>query len=99
LNWRKWNAGKRQRSDKARHAANTRWDRVRAARAGEPVRETRVVELTIRDSHRPMRIVRLQAEELERSWSRWAVSENGQKIGNRRFGRNGIADLLARSLE
>jgi hypothetical protein len=75
-----------------------RWAKAAAAREGEPIRETRVVEMTIRDSHRPMRIVRLQAEETERGWSRWTAHENGQRAGQKPWGKNAIARAIARTL-
>jgi hypothetical protein len=75
-----------------------RWAKVHAAHVGEPVRETRVVEMTIRDSHRPMRIIRLQAEETERGWSRWMAQENGQRAGRKPWGKNAIARAIAGTL-
>lgn len=97
-NWAQWRARKAARSERARAAAEARWSAVRAARADEPVREGRVVEITIRDTRQPMRVLRLQAEPRELGWSRWAVSENGVRVGRRRFGRSAISDLIARSL-
>jgi hypothetical protein len=94
----KWKAGSRARSDRARAAANVLWQRVHAAAAAEPERETRFVELTIRDSHRPLRVIRLQAEQSDHAWGRWAVDENGSRIGARRFGRSAISEMIARSL-
>jgi hypothetical protein len=77
---------------------SARWAKASAARADEPIRETRVVEMTIRDSHRPMRIIRLQAEETERGWSRWVAQENGQRAGQKPWGKNAIARAIARTL-
>jgi hypothetical protein len=82
-----------------RRRIERRWERVREARAGERVRETRVVEVTIRDSHRPMTTIRMETQERERGWGRFAVWQQGARIGARRFGRSGIAELLARWLE
>ena len=96
--WRKWGAGRRARSERARKAANARWDAVRAGRMDEPVRETRVVEMTIRDTHRPQRTIRMKAEEARRGWGRWHVWENGVRIGTRRIGRTMLAEAIARSL-
>jgi len=57
-----------------------------------------VVELTIRDSHRPMRVVRMEAEEGDRGWGRWMVTESGARVGRRRFGRRAVGELIAGSL-
>jgi hypothetical protein len=97
-NWATYRAGKARRSEAGRRAANARWARVHAACNGEPVRESRVVELSIRDSHRPARVIRMQADMTPRGWSRWAVSENGARIGCRTFGRRALAGLIAGSL-
>jgi ATPase subunit of ABC transporter with duplicated ATPase domains len=93
--WQKWRAGAKARSARASRAAIARWDAVRAARAGEPVRETRVTEITVRDSHRPMEIVRLQSEETRSGWSRRRVSHNGVSLSIRPLGPSGIASLIA----
>jgi hypothetical protein len=45
--------------------------------AGEPVRVDRVVEITIRDSHRPMTVIRLEREDQGEKWGRWR-SESGR---------------------
>jgi len=95
LNYRKWQAGKAKQTKRARAGADARWAAVREARAEEPVRRTRVVELTIRDSHRPGTVVRLSAEEGARGWGRWAVEQDGARIGKRRLGKAGIARMLA----
>lgn len=75
-----------------------RWETVHAAKRNEPPRETRAIELTIRDSHRPMRMIRLTAEETEHGWSRWTVTENGQPAGARPWGKNAIAKAIARTM-
>lgn len=82
----------------ASHAAHARWAVVRAARAAEPVRETRVVEIEVRDSHRPRATVRMVAQETPRGWSRWQVSQNGVRIGRRTCGRTSVGKLVARWL-
>jgi len=97
-NWKKWQAGQAERSARASRAARARWDRVRAARAHEPCRETRVVLIEIRDSHRPRTSLRLEAAVQERGWGRWAVFENGRRVSCRRFGCSSLADMLARAL-
>ena len=76
----------------ARHA------RAQEAHQGEPVRLSRIVEFPIRDTHRPFAMIRLEAEPTAHGFGRWIVSENGQRIGTRRFGRRGIADLIAQWL-
>lgn len=95
MNWRKWQAGKKVRSAKARRAAVARWAAYHAAREGEPVRRTRVVEMTIRDSCRMMRVIRLESDE----GGRWLVSENGVRVGSRRLGARRLAGLIAESLK
>ncbi len=97
--WKKWNANAEHRRERARRAAEARWEAARESRSDEPVRQTRVVELTIRDTHRCRRTIVLRADEGFRGWGRWLVSENGERIGRRRFGRSAIAALIARSLE
>lgn len=99
-NWRKHHKGKALRSERARKAAVIRWERYHAELAAVLVRETRYVELTILDSHRPMRVIKMQAEPArsETGWGRWAVTENGTRIGTRRMGRTTLAGLIARSL-
>ena len=84
-----------------------RWEKELAGRVGEPVRQTRVVELEIRDSMRPRTTIRLEAEEAERGWGRWAVWQDGVRVGTegsgkgkagrgepRRFGTRRIAGLI-----
>jgi hypothetical protein len=93
-----WNKHHATRSAAAAKAANARWDRVRAARKDEPLRASRVVELTIRDTHRTMRVIRLKCEPSLQGWGRFAVMENGAQIGKRRFGHKALAALLAASL-
>lgn len=97
-NWRKWRKGAAHRSALARIAANARWEQHRAALAAEPTRTIRVVELTVKDSHRPQRVIRMEADERETTWSRWLVIENGERVGRRRFGRTTIAEPIAQSL-
>jgi len=98
-NWRKWREQRTLRSDRGRRAATARWDAVHADRAAEPVRDSRVVEITIRDSTRPLRQIQMQCEPTEHGWSRWAVTENGHPAGRRRFGATAIARLIAQSLQ
>ena len=98
-NWATYRAGRAARSERGQRAANARWARVRAAREGEPVRVARVVELVVRDSQRPGRVIRLVAQMTTRGWGRWRVEENGVRVGKRTLGRRAIAELVARSLE
>lgn len=96
--WRKWRADSERRRHAARRAAQIRWDRHHAEQSDVVARATRSVELSIRDTHRPMRIIRMEAEEREHGWGRWAAWENETRIGSRQFGRSKIAELIARSL-
>jgi hypothetical protein len=66
----------------------TRYWPDRAAHAGDPQRHSRVSEVTIRDSHRPMQIIRIHREPTEHSWSR----------GRRTFGKTALGKLLAEAL-
>ena len=79
-----------------RRRAELRW--AEAHNIDEPARVSRVVELTILDSHRARRFIRLQAEPLACGWSRWRVTENGARIGKRGFGSLAVAKLIAASL-
>ena len=97
-NWDKWNARSAQRSERGRKAAEARWARVHSERAAEPVRQTRVVEIVIRDSMMPLRTIRMEAEPREMGWSRWAVTENGLRAGRRRYGASAVALAIARTL-
>jgi hypothetical protein len=97
-NWRTWKAKAKARSDLARRAAEARWAAYHEAQADDPIRQTRVVEMTIKDSHRPMRVIRMEAEQTERGWSRWLATENGERVGRRRFGGTAIAKLIERSV-
>jgi len=98
MNWRKWNRNERKRSERASHAARVRWDRYHAG-IEEPPRESRIVQIQITDSHRPMQTIRLQAEQTERGWGRWLVHANDQRIGQRRYGRSAVADMLSNFLQ
>ena len=80
-------------------AARARWVKNAMARRHEPVRETRVVELVVRDSHKPQCVIRLEAQETPRGWSRWQVSQNGKRVGRRTFGRSAVGKMMARLLE
>jgi hypothetical protein len=97
-NWAKWREAKARRSAAGRAGANARWAAYHAAQAGEPVRQSRVTEITVRDSHRPMEIVRIVREPRDHSWGRGRVEVNGKPVGRRALGISGIARLLARSL-
>jgi hypothetical protein len=97
-NWAKWYADKSRRSEIARKAATARWAAHHAANAGEPQRHSRVTEVTIRDSHRPMQNVRIHRESIGHAWSRARVYVNGQRIGRRTFGSTAMGKLLAEAL-
>lgn len=96
--WAKYHAEAGERSRRASHAAQARWDAAHASQADEPVRETRVVELRILDSHRTGRTIRLAADQTPTGWSRWRVWENGTRICKRNIGTTGIAAAIAWSL-
>ena len=86
-------------TESGQRAARARWMQKSEALSGEPLRETRVIVLAIRYSHRPRTEIRLEAQEGERGWSRFRVEQNGRRIGSRTFGRTAVADLLARTLQ
>jgi hypothetical protein len=96
--WFKWQADKSRRSEIACKAATARWDAHHAAHAGEPKRHSRVSELTIRDSHRPLQIIRIHRESKGHAWSRGRVYIDGHRIGHRAFGRTALGKLLAEAL-
>jgi hypothetical protein len=97
-NWAKYHAAAADRSRRASRAAQARWDAYHAAMADEPVRQTRVIEMVVVDSHRPRRRIRLEANETARGWGRWKMTENGVRIGKRRFGESAVGKAIARSL-
>jgi hypothetical protein len=92
---RRRSRGRSWTPESGRRGANARWAAHHAAQAGEPVRETRVVEVTVRDSHRPGCTVRLEANETVHGWGRWAVFQAETRIGKRRMGRHAVGDLIA----
>ena len=96
--WAKWRKEKARRSAAGRAGANARWAAYHVAQDGEPVRQSRVTELTIRDTHRPMEIVRIVRQPRDHSWGRGRVTVNSRPVGRRAFGISAIARLLARSL-
>ena len=58
----------------------------------DAIRESRTVEITIRDSHRPMQIVKMRQDERgEGRWSRWTV----EGLTCRPLGNTGIGKLIA----
>ena len=64
----------------------------RAAVSNEPVREVRGIEITIRDSHRPMTVIRVrQHQGDEGEWGRLRVE--GMRM--RPVGRAGLGRLVA----
>jgi hypothetical protein len=86
------------RSAAGRAGAEARWASVRAARADEPIRQTRIDEITIRSTIRPMQIIRIERQPKAHGWSRAHVYVNGQRVGRRTYGRSAIAKLLATAL-
>ena len=94
MRWGKRMLTAAERSERAQYAANVRWERYHAG-IEEPVRESRVVEMRIVDSHRAGVVIRLQAEEGPRGWGRFRVWCNGERVGSRSFGRSGVGDLIA----
>lgn len=98
MNWRKWNSNAIKRSERASNAARVRWDRYHS-NIDEPPRVSRIVELRIIDSHRPMQTIRLQAEQTDIGWGRWLVHTNGERIGQRRLGRSAVADMISNFLK
>ena len=40
----------------------------------------------------------MTSHEGQRTWARWLVTENGKRVGQRRFGRSKIADMIAHTL-
>ena len=69
----------------AKHAAESR--------RNEPVRVDRVVEITIRDSRRPMTVIRLRREDQGERWGRWSG------IGKTKLGPSGVGKLIGKYLE
>jgi hypothetical protein len=84
-------------AEQARRIAE-RWAAVHAAQAAEPVRQTRVTEIVIRDSRRPMQTIRVVREPRGHAWGRGRISVNGVAIGGRPRGRTAIGKLLAEAL-
>ena len=81
MNWRKWNAGKQKRSERARKAALTRWERYHAALANEPVREERlraIVQIVVMQATREPQIC-LVLVESEKRRNQWIVTEQGER--------------------
>jgi len=78
------------RSRKGVAARAVKW----AARtAGLPIRQDRVVEIVIRDSHRPLTIIRLRREDQGERWGRW------RGIGSVPLGPTGIGTIIGKYLE
>jgi hypothetical protein len=43
--------------------------------------------------------IRMEADETPRGWSRWTVTEGGQRIGRRRYGGRAVAEMIAKWLK
>ena len=91
-------AQEREFRDAQRRRVEARWARQSAERERDPVRQTRVVEITVRDSHRTRTLIRLEADENERSWGRWGVWQDGQRVEQRRAGKRQLAAMVAEFL-
>jgi hypothetical protein len=89
-----WGKRKRKRSNRGQHGADCRWRKYHEKLAGEPVRTDRVIEITIRDSHRPMTVIRLRREQNDEGrWGRW------RGIGKTALGPSGVGKLIGKYLE
>jgi len=64
-----WKQRKAKLLERSRKGVEARLAKHAAEHAGEPVRMNRVVEITIRDSHRPMTVIRLRRED-QLKWGR-----------------------------
>jgi len=85
---------KARRLERSRKGVAARLEKLAAERAGAPIRETRHVEITIRDSMRTMTVIRLHRDDGgDGRWGRW------RGIGSSKLGPNGVAKLLAKLLE
>ena len=62
------------------------------------MRQTRIEEITIRSSLRPLQIIRIERQPRDQAWSRGRVEVNGQRIGRRPFGRTALGKLIAEAL-
>ena len=78
---------------------SVRWARAHATQAAEPVRQTRIVELPIRDTHRAGAPIRMEAEPTRHGFGRWLLTENGEQIGTKRLGRRQVEDMIASWLQ
>ena len=77
------------RAAQARRIAK-RWEKAQAKKASEPIRKTRVTEITVRDTVLPMRTIRIVRDPTARGWGRATVYENDarlpRKVGARQLG-------------
>lgn len=91
-NWAQFWDKAQQRSKRAEYAARCRWDRYHAS---APMRDSRVIEITIRDSHRPRTIIRAQQDQLDDGrWSRLRIDgSQGRPVS-----RHGLAQRIASAL-
>jgi len=91
-NWRKYRSDKaqRKRSERAAHAARVRCERYHA---DLPVRQTRTVVITIRDSARPMSVIRAtQHERMDGRWTRFYV----EGFSGRPVSASGLGAMIGR---
>jgi|GEM_PF-3658755 len=89
-----WKRLKQKRLERSRKGVEARRRKREMANTGLPLRQTRVVEITIRDSHRTMTVLRLEQHEgHEGKWTRW------HGLGKRPLGINGIAHVIGKYLQ
>ena len=74
-----------------------RWEKKREAMAGERIRATRTVRITIEDSHRMRVVLVLSRDETPVGWGRAQVVENGRPC-KRKWGVRRLATRLAELL-
>ena len=92
-NWRKWEENQAKRSKRASYAAQCRWQQYHA---DLPPRATRRIEIEMRDSHRPMQVIRAeQCEGNDGRWTRWRI--DGCQC--RPVASSGLARLIAEALQ
>lgn len=74
--------------------------RMDSGATAEPIRETRVQEIVVRDSHRPRTVIRLECDLTrdDRAWGRRRMWLNGEPFGCRPVGRTSAADMIAWAL-
>ena len=79
--------------ERSRKGVKAREQNHLARTAGEPLRVDRVVEITIRDSHRPLTVIGLRREDQGERWGRW------EGIGHSKLGPTGVGRVIGKYLE